>query len=613
MPESSHTRERRPTPASPVRAPHLLPAARAVSPADSLEEVLLLQRSLGNQEVQRLLGSGVLQAKLSTGQHEGESQALPLVEEVLRSSGEPLDPATRASMEARLGHDFRGVRVHDDAQAAGSAHAVGAKAYTVGRDVVLAEPAGDRLLAHELVHVVQQRRDQGPARVRRQPAAQVGPVSGEGGLVEDTSRKRLSVIIGPGDSLRSVAATVLRLWRTATPFVPEGAIAPSPVPAVTAGQLARALLVYNRYYLGLPQMTKWRVGLRLPLPVEVSPAGGQRTLSPGAVVMWADAFDGAWLPLLDRRAATATTPAPSQVTASARDLLQEPRRPDDLGARLAAMAMTNALETAPLVEEVLRQSGGTASDVALAFMEQLVTHQVQLLASQRPGLMIIRAVRAALPVAPAGLAPDRRQSLSRARKMLESVATFSEATAGDVQIVYWARPAGTNCMRAFYRGLGGLFGREAAAVIESQALREASEVERQTGRNTHNIIRVLEAVESRGKAAPAVTLTYNARAGRWDPDPEATVLGVASEGAPGWYFFGVSLHRAWHSVALAVDRTDPAHPHMYWMDQGHGQPPVRDVTGRLSEEMRRFVPWYGFQPTKVWQLIPAADTLVELR
>src|SRR5215471_17300306 len=66
-------------------------------------------------------------------------------------------------MEPRFGHDFSQVWVHTDANAAGSARAVNALAYTVGWDVVfgtgqpaLGSFAGKRLLAHELTHVVQQ-------------------------------------------------------------------------------------------------------------------------------------------------------------------------------------------------------------------------------------------------------------------------------------------------------------------------------------------------------------------------------------------------------------------------------------------------------------------------
>ncbi len=87
----------------------------------------------------------------------------PIVHEVLRSPGQPLDPATRAFMEPRFGHDFSRVRVHTDAKAAQSARAVNALAYTVGRNVVfgasLYAPGTSnkqRLLTHELTHVVQQ-------------------------------------------------------------------------------------------------------------------------------------------------------------------------------------------------------------------------------------------------------------------------------------------------------------------------------------------------------------------------------------------------------------------------------------------------------------------------
>jgi hypothetical protein len=93
----------------------------------------------------------------------------PLVHEVLREAGRPMDAAARAHMEPRLGHDFGQVRVHTGTRAAASAHAVQALAYTVGRNIVFAggryapgTPAGRELLAHELTHVVQQGGGHGP-------------------------------------------------------------------------------------------------------------------------------------------------------------------------------------------------------------------------------------------------------------------------------------------------------------------------------------------------------------------------------------------------------------------------------------------------------------------
>ncbi|HLJ33068.1 MAG TPA: DUF4157 domain-containing protein [Ktedonobacteraceae bacterium] len=93
---------------------------------------------------------------------------LPVVHDVLNSPGQTLDTGTRAFMEPRFSHDFSSVRVHTDSRAADSARSVNALAYTVGRNVVFGagqyQPgtiAGQRLLAHELTHVVQQNKGTG--------------------------------------------------------------------------------------------------------------------------------------------------------------------------------------------------------------------------------------------------------------------------------------------------------------------------------------------------------------------------------------------------------------------------------------------------------------------
>jgi len=85
------------------------------------------------------------------------------VHEVLRSSGQPLDSATRSYFEPRFGHDFSDVRVHANDTAAASARDVSARAYTAGSNIVFgagrfapATDDGRRLIAHELTHVVQQ-------------------------------------------------------------------------------------------------------------------------------------------------------------------------------------------------------------------------------------------------------------------------------------------------------------------------------------------------------------------------------------------------------------------------------------------------------------------------
>ena len=174
------------------------------SPAD---RILFLQRTIGNQAVQRLIKSGTLQAKLRIGQpgdrYEQEAdrvadavmrmpepgvqrQEEPEEEEMLQAKatsgrisevnsnleshiqsfkgdGQPLPESARAYFEPRFGHDLSQVRVHADTRAAESAKAVQAQAYTFGRDIVFEvgqyaphSETGRRLLAHELTHTFQQ-------------------------------------------------------------------------------------------------------------------------------------------------------------------------------------------------------------------------------------------------------------------------------------------------------------------------------------------------------------------------------------------------------------------------------------------------------------------------
>ena len=79
-------------------------------------------------------------------------------------SGRPLDDHVRQDMEARLGADLSGVRVHTGDHGHRAATALGARAFTTGTDIVFAHGAydpsaatGRSTLAHELVHVLQQR------------------------------------------------------------------------------------------------------------------------------------------------------------------------------------------------------------------------------------------------------------------------------------------------------------------------------------------------------------------------------------------------------------------------------------------------------------------------
>lgn len=184
-----------------------------------LPHILRLQRTIGNQAVNRLLQAKTVRAKLAVSQPGDiyEQEANRVADQVMRmpdptiqrmcapcaasgpscpkcaeennlqiqrtaessgmatgeqvpddfvrglGPGQPLNSSTRAFFEPRFGADFSQVRVHTGPQAAASARTVNALAYTVGRDVVFGagqyvpqSGQGRHLLAHELTHVVQQ-------------------------------------------------------------------------------------------------------------------------------------------------------------------------------------------------------------------------------------------------------------------------------------------------------------------------------------------------------------------------------------------------------------------------------------------------------------------------
>ncbi len=181
--------------------------APGVSPALNAASVMRLQRTAGNAGVVQMLSAD-------------DEQASPVHDVVGSGGGSPLDTQTRTTMEAAFGTSFEGVHVHTDERASKSAESVGANAYTVGSDVVFragqydpGSAAGQRTIAHELAHVVQQ---------------QQGPVDGTdapGGIrVSDPSDRFERAAEQTADQVTSAARA------------PQ---ASTPAPAATAGAVAQ--------------------------------------------------------------------------------------------------------------------------------------------------------------------------------------------------------------------------------------------------------------------------------------------------------------------------------------------------------------------------------------
>ncbi len=218
---------------------------------------------------------GLLQR--SSSHHSEQSKVPPIVHQVLNSSGQPMDPATRAFFEPHYGEDFSWVRVHTDATAAKSAQAVNALAYTIGRDVVFGaeqysprSSAGQRLLAHELTHVVQQQ--------QREPTSG-RPILGDASIQHEQEAEQIAAGISIHDASSmtiSQANTALARQEISGPMsLPEQQpMNMSPMPPSLRGEVALAIAIGE-------------VGVR------ENPSGSNRgPCAPGATRGCVDAYTG---------------------------------------------------------------------------------------------------------------------------------------------------------------------------------------------------------------------------------------------------------------------------------------------------------------------------------
>lgn len=141
----------------------LTPAPQMVFRVSDPETARALGESLsmrGQPRIMRDADAGAAGARDANGVSFGAEAA---VDRAASSSGSALPSHLQRQFEGSLGADLSSVRVHTGSESAEAAHAVGAKAYTVGQDIHFAagkyqpdDAFGMHLLAHEVAHTVQQ-------------------------------------------------------------------------------------------------------------------------------------------------------------------------------------------------------------------------------------------------------------------------------------------------------------------------------------------------------------------------------------------------------------------------------------------------------------------------
>ena len=174
--------------------------ARRETPT-ALHPILRLQKQVGNAQVSRLVAERQIALQRESEGGEGEEEELQAKHDLalqreseggeaeeeelqakhdpqigleggpvgsdmagringMRGSGSTLGEGVRSKMEGAIGESFADVRVHRDSESDALNRSMTAKAFTTGSDIFLREdqsPGDERLMAHELTHVVQQR------------------------------------------------------------------------------------------------------------------------------------------------------------------------------------------------------------------------------------------------------------------------------------------------------------------------------------------------------------------------------------------------------------------------------------------------------------------------
>jgi Domain of unknown function (DUF4157) len=176
-------------------------------------------------------GVTALQAEFANSAHRPESFGFDFQ---ASSGGQTLEPTVQAKMEQSFGQDFSNVKIHQD----GQADRLGAHAFTVGDDIYFSgsaynpqDSAGQRLLGHELTHVVQQRED----RVHAPDSGGSATVYQDAGLEQEADRMGADAAAGLTVASRSSSSA-----STSKNAIQQKPVAQPAIPAAFAGLAAWA-------------------------------------------------------------------------------------------------------------------------------------------------------------------------------------------------------------------------------------------------------------------------------------------------------------------------------------------------------------------------------------
>lgn len=163
------------------------------------------------------------------------------------SPGQPLSSTTRTKLESSFGTDLSSVRVHTDSTSDTAARSVQAHAYTTGQDIYFRSGRyrpdtndGQKLLAHEVAHTVQQ--TSAPSQVAKSADTELNVSQPGDHLEREAENAAEHVMRGERAPIRSVGTTVplARLADTTSAPAPVTEAKQAPAPTAPAPTKAPA-------------------------------------------------------------------------------------------------------------------------------------------------------------------------------------------------------------------------------------------------------------------------------------------------------------------------------------------------------------------------------------
>jgi hypothetical protein len=171
---------------------------------------------------------------------------------------------------------------------------------------------------------------------------------------------------------------------------------------------------------------------------------------------------------------------------------------------------------------------------------------------------------------------------------------------------YETKLAGAACMKRAYEGLGVLHSPEKAAEIQKTVEAKAERTMKRTGVDIDQFITVMDTVSAAKMAGPKNRARWSKSRKTWTPTLESIIRPKIHPTAPAFYFFGLALAEAYHSVIVGVSTWGDS-PKTLWCDQSG----CSEVAGSLDDyaraEAESYQIGYADWDTYIWQIVPPAE------